>query len=128
VNLFTITDLYVTIFTKEIGGHTMKHVTCLKCGGTDIDDGSTRVLTMLGLPLIGAGTLVLLITCLVGCIEDWGYFVPLAHADPMGMVVLILGIMMMFQGMERSERVKCRRCGTIWTPPKPTARQYHAIK
>jgi hypothetical protein len=109
----------------------MKQVTCLKCGATDIDDGSLRVLTVLGLFLIGAGTLVLLMTCFAGRIEDWGYYVPLAHADPMGFVVLILGIMMIFQGMERSERVKCRRCGTVWTPPKPTRPsppRYHAIK
>jgi hypothetical protein len=106
----------------------MKYSACLKCGGTDIDDGSIRVLTVLGLFLIGAGTLVLLVTCVVGCIEDWGYFVPLAHADPLGLVVLILGTMMMFQGMERSERVKCRRCGTVWTPPKPPVRPHPAIK
>jgi hypothetical protein len=89
------------------------------------------VLTVLGLLLSGAGILVLLITCLVGCIEDWGYFVPLTHADPLGFIVLILGIMLMFRGMERSERVKCRRCGAIWTPPKPTRPappRYHAIK
>jgi hypothetical protein len=105
----------------------MQRITCLKCGGTDIDDGRNRVLSVLGLLLSGAGTLVLLITRGAN-VEDWGYFVPLAHADPLGLVALIPGIMMMFQGMERSERVKCRRCNTIWTPPKPPSRQFHSIK
>jgi hypothetical protein len=83
---------------------------------------------MLGLLLVVAGTLVLLTTSFVNSVEDWGSFVPLSHSDPLGLIVMILGIMMTFQGMERSDRVKCRRCGTVWTPPRPTSRRNHAAR
>jgi len=92
---------------------------CLKCGSPNIDNGRRPLIVMLGV--------VLIVTAVVfmGCcypsapVQDWATYSPQSSHEIAIVGPLVVGILLIFEGFKRAERVRCRRCGLVWTPPKP---------
>jgi DNA-directed RNA polymerase subunit RPC12/RpoP len=113
-----------------------KQLVCFKCGSKKIDDGTTPLFVLLGGALIAAATCVIYCatsTDVMASMEmgsdalDWNTFVPATHVDCGVIFGICLGIVMLIQGMQRTERVRCRDCGSVFTPPKPRVlKPYHA--
>lgn len=92
---------------------------CPRCKSTDIADGRSRLVVVLGLACLLAGTLALILSYRSPYTEDWSYFVPLASEDPLGLVVLAYGIVLVWGGAHTWDRVTCLHCGYKWEPDDP---------
>ncbi len=89
---------------------------CLKCGSTRIDDGRSYIVCGLGLCLTVAAFVAVLTLSPRAPVNDWANYVPDQNTRPEVAVVLILGIFMSVTGLTPVQRVRCRKCGTRWTP------------
>ncbi len=94
----------------------MRRIMCFKCGSTRVDDGRSYLVFGLGLCLIVAAFLSILVFSVGTPVSDWTTYNPVEHTNPQVAAVMSLGIFMSVKGLTRSKRVRCRKCGTIWTP------------
>jgi hypothetical protein len=95
----------------------MRHVHCFKCGSARIDDGRSRLFTGLGVLVLVAGLVAALIS-IGSTIGDSAEGLVSAETTIAGFVICY-GYMLVNQGQTRTERLTCRQCGTVFTPPKP---------
>ena len=96
----------------------MPHITCLKCGSTEFDDGSHPFASLVGIGLIVVGGLLIL--CGSYCtVTDWATYTPCGDYAVPATIAITAGFFMLIAGRMRSDRVQCRRCGAVWTPPRP---------
>src|SRR5688572_9787880 len=96
----------------------MAHLVCFKCGSKHIDNGTSRILLVLGLVLMFAGVLAFYCSSQTHTIADWTVYTSLQQDDTVGIAVFCLGLFMHLQGAHHTERVRCLKCGSVWTPPK----------
>ena len=94
----------------------------LKCGSHLIEDGTSYFAIFVGATLFITGLSILAAIGLQSVeVSDRVYYSPM-DGQNMGMIfpiVLAISIaeILIINGATRSERVRCRKCGTIWTPP-----------
>ncbi|MBX3084365.1 MAG: hypothetical protein KF716_22200 [Anaerolineae bacterium] len=106
----------------------MTRLVCLKCGSTKIDDGSSKLVSVLGFLLFLAGSYVLSSYLAIPVTVSWEEYAPIEDANCLpALLTCCFGIFMFFQGLTQSERVRCRKCGSLWTPPKPPKHHLHRM-
>lgn len=113
------------LISNAYGVLTVSNIKCLKCGSSNIDNGRTPILAILGLSLIAAGFLAVYLSSCGQVITEWLTFDPCADQNPGATFSIMLGVFMLFSGITRSERVRCRKCGNVFTPPHPRLSHAH---
>ena len=103
---------------KRVAEAFMANSVCLKCGSTRIDDGRDRLLCVLGLSLIAAGFLAMFLSVPYFAAVDYASFSPTVNGGMVVVPVLAFGFFLTTKGMTRAERLICRNCRTVWTPPR----------
>lgn len=97
----------------------MAHHVCLKCGSKKVDDGSNLILSILGVGLLIVSAYTLTTCFSSPFTANWEDHIPFDHTNCLPeLIAFCLGLSMLFQGLYRSERIRCLKCGTVWTPPK----------
>src|SRR4051794_35967779 len=94
----------------------MKPLHCIKCASTRIDNGTSRIFTALGVLVLTAGFIAAIVSLNIYPAGDYGL---ISRETMVAGLVIAFGFMLINQGTQRSERVRCRSCGTEFTPPKP---------
>jgi DNA-directed RNA polymerase subunit RPC12/RpoP len=94
----------------------MAALRCPRCGSEHIADGRSRLVMALGAVCIAAGALALLLSFTGPWAENWTAFVPLAQEDPLSLLVLVYGIVLLWGGSRRWREIVCSDCGFKWEP------------
>lgn len=105
----------------------MSKYVCLKCGSRLVDDGTNHFASLIGVCLFISGLVILLFTGWgTPAVSDWLNYSPLEGQNLSLILPIVVAIslsqIVIITGMERSERVHCRHCGSVWTPPRPVAK------
>ncbi len=100
----------------------MSQPICLKCSSTKIDDGRSYVVAGLGMCLSVAAFLSVVEYTPSPAVIDWTTYNSAAHGNIQVAAVMILGIFMAVNGLTRSKRMRCRKCGASWKPARADLR------
>ena len=95
----------------------MRRVHCFKCGSDQIDDGSSRVFVILGVLVIIGGMIAAILS--IASHSTNSEFGSVSPETTLAGFVICYGFMLIHQGTQRLARYTCRKCGTVFTPPKP---------
>ena len=96
---------------------------CPRCRSEKVTDGSSRVITVLGIIVVGIAMFILFSSGSAHQIADWANFVPLEGHDSRALLVMALGLILIVGGAGHAEKLFCEACGYTWeraTHPKAT--------
>ena len=96
----------------------MRAYVCFKCGSTDVDDGRRPLLSLFGLCLIVLAPCIALYLLSRQPADNWQNPAPMTTEQALCACLMSTGIFLVFEGMERADRVRCLKCGKVWTPPQ----------
>ncbi len=89
-------------------------VRCPRCRSDRVTDGSSRLVTILGVILLGIGILILFGLCPLHQVTDWSHFTVLQDHDARALLVVALGLILIWGGSRRPETLFCEACGYRW--------------
>ena len=105
----------------------MNKYICLKCGSHDVDDGTNYLASFIGVCLLIIGLSILVMSGLARTeAPNWLDYSPLEGQNltmliPIGIAICIAEIVVV-DGATPSHRVRCKKCGAIWTPPHSSSK------
>jgi hypothetical protein len=101
-------------FNHLLEAKTAMKICCPKCHSTHVTDGSSRLITVLGIIVLGIGLFVLFGLCCPHQIEDWSHYIALEEHDWRALFAIILGIILLVGGSTHPDTLYCEVCGCKW--------------
>ena len=77
-------------------------------------DGSSRLITVLGIIAVGVGLFVLFGLCCPNPVDDWSHFVAFQDHDTRALLLIALGTVLIVGGSTHPDTLYCEACGTKW--------------